>query len=30
VFLYRPTNYWGVRPAITGWTPRPDGLVLLR
>ncbi len=30
VFLYRPTNYWGVRPTITGWTPRPDGLVLLR
>jgi peptide/nickel transport system substrate-binding protein len=30
VFLYRPTHYWGVRPTITGWTPRPDGLVLLR
>ena len=30
VFLYRPTNYWGVRPTITGWTPRQDGLVLLR
>jgi len=30
VFLYRPTNYWGVRPTIAGWTPRPDGLVLLR
>ena len=30
VFLYRPTNYWGVRTTITGWAPRPDGLVLLR
>jgi peptide/nickel transport system substrate-binding protein len=30
VFLYRPTNYWGVRATIAGWTPRPDGLVLLR
>jgi peptide/nickel transport system substrate-binding protein len=30
VFLYRPTNYWGVRPALEGWLPRADGLVLLR
>jgi peptide/nickel transport system substrate-binding protein len=30
VFLYRPTNYWGVRPTIAGWIPRQDGLVLLR
>jgi peptide/nickel transport system substrate-binding protein len=30
VFLYRPTNYWGVRPTIKDWIPRPDGLVLLR
>jgi peptide/nickel transport system substrate-binding protein len=30
VFLYRPTNYWGVRPTIAGWTPRADGLLLLR
>lgn len=30
VFLYRPTNYWGVRDTLAGWTPRADGLVLLR
>ena len=30
VFLYRPTNYWGVRPTMAGWTPRADGLLLLR
>ena len=30
VFLYRPTSYWGVRPTIAGWTPRADGLILLR
>jgi len=30
VFLYRPTNYWGVRATMAGWAPRPDGLVLLR
>jgi peptide/nickel transport system substrate-binding protein len=30
VFLYRPTNYWGVRPALASWSPRADGLLLLR
>jgi peptide/nickel transport system substrate-binding protein len=30
VFLYRPTNYWGVRETVGGWSPRADGLVLLR
>jgi peptide/nickel transport system substrate-binding protein len=30
VFLYRPTNYWGARPTVSGWTPRADGLLLLR
>ena len=30
VFLYRPTNYWGARETVSGWTPRADGLILLR
>jgi peptide/nickel transport system substrate-binding protein len=30
VFLYRPTNYWGVRTGFADWSPRADGLVLLR
>lgn len=30
VFLYRPTNYWGVRGTLAGWAPRSDGLILLR
>jgi peptide/nickel transport system substrate-binding protein len=30
VFLYRPTNYWGARETVAGWTPRSDGLLLLR
>jgi peptide/nickel transport system substrate-binding protein len=30
VFLYRPTNYWGARATVAGWTPRSDGLLLLR
>jgi ABC-type transport system substrate-binding protein len=30
VFLYRPTNYWGARATVAGWTPRADGLLLLR
>jgi peptide/nickel transport system substrate-binding protein len=30
VFLYRPTNYWGVRSTMAGWRPRADGLLLLR
>jgi peptide/nickel transport system substrate-binding protein len=28
VFLYNPTNYWGVRSTLKDWTPRPDGLLL--
>ena len=30
VFLYRPTNYWGVRLAAGDWKPRSDGLLILR
>lgn len=30
VFLYRPTNYWGVRLELADWVPRADGLILLR
>ena len=30
VFLYRPTNYWGARATVAGWTPRADGLLVLR
>jgi len=30
VFLYRPTNDWGVRAGLAAWAPRADGLVLLR
>jgi hypothetical protein len=30
VFLYRPTDYWGARETVAGWTPRSDGLLLLR
>jgi len=30
VFLYRPTNYWGARATVAGWTPRGDDLLLLR
>lgn len=29
IFLYNPTNYWGVGPTATGWSPRTDGLILL-
>lgn len=29
IFLYNPTLYWGVAPGVE-WTPRVDGLVVLR
>ena len=29
IFLYNPTNYWGVGSALAGWSPRTDGLILL-
>ena len=28
VFLYRPTNYWGVRSTLKDWKPRSDGLLI--
>jgi peptide/nickel transport system substrate-binding protein len=28
VFLYRPTRYWAVGSAMTGWAPRSDGLLI--
>lgn len=28
IFLYRPTTYWGVGPAMTDWVPRSDGLLI--
>jgi len=28
IFMYRPTNYWGVKPTLKGWKPRSDGLLL--
>ncbi|MBN2409810.1 MAG: ABC transporter substrate-binding protein [Candidatus Aminicenantes bacterium] len=28
IFLYRPTHYWGVRPAMKGWQPPADGLLI--
>ena len=28
IFLYRPTNFWGVGPGLKGWQPRADGLLL--
>ena len=28
IFLYNPLRYWGVGPALAGWTPRADGLIL--
>jgi peptide/nickel transport system substrate-binding protein len=28
VFLYRPTNYWGVRSTMKDWKPRSNGLLL--
>ena len=27
VFLYRPTNYWGVGSKMKGWNPRSDGTI---
>ena len=29
IFLYRPTVYWGIGPAATGWSPGADGLTLV-
>ena len=28
IFLYSPTNYWGVRSTMKDWRPRSDGLLL--
>jgi peptide/nickel transport system substrate-binding protein len=28
IFLYRPTRYWGVSPAMEDWRPRADGLLI--
>ncbi len=28
IFLYSPTNYWGVRSTVKDWKPRSDGLLL--
>jgi peptide/nickel transport system substrate-binding protein len=28
IFLYRPTRYWGVGPALGDWVPRADGLLI--
>ena len=28
IFLYRPTRYWGVGPAMGDWVPRADGLLI--
>ena len=28
IFLYNPTNYWGARSTLEGWSPSPDGLIL--
>ena len=28
IFLYRPTRYWGVSPAMGDWVPRADGLLI--
>lgn len=27
IFLYRPTDFWGVGPKLTAWQPRSDGLL---
>jgi len=29
IFLYRPTMYWGVGPAMRGWEPSSEGWVVL-
>jgi peptide/nickel transport system substrate-binding protein len=28
IFLYRPTSFWGVGPAMKDWAPRADGLLI--
>jgi peptide/nickel transport system substrate-binding protein len=28
IFLYRPTEFWGVGPALADWEPRSDGLLI--
>jgi peptide/nickel transport system substrate-binding protein len=28
IFLYRPTNYWGVGQSLKNWEPRADGLLI--
>ncbi|MCP4709242.1 MAG: ABC transporter substrate-binding protein [Planctomycetes bacterium] len=28
IFLYRPTNYWGINPTLKDWKPRADGLLI--
>ena len=28
IFLYRPTNFWGVGPRLKDWRPRADGLLI--
>jgi len=28
IFLYRPTRFWGVGPALEDWVPRADGLLI--
>jgi peptide/nickel transport system substrate-binding protein len=28
IFLYRPTRYWAAGPAMAGWEPRADGLLI--
>jgi peptide/nickel transport system substrate-binding protein len=28
IFLYRPTRYWATGPALAGWEPRADGLLI--
>jgi peptide/nickel transport system substrate-binding protein len=30
IFLYSPTNYWGVGSTMKGWKPRTDGLLVFR
>jgi peptide/nickel transport system substrate-binding protein len=27
IFLYRPTDYWGISHSLNGWQPRSDGLL---
>lgn len=28
IYLYHPTRYWGVGPAMKNWQPKPDGLLI--